>query len=494
VKITERILQIILIAWLLVGQWAQLDSGLPDTGDFSRIMTLFTSGPVGIEPNWPDFNTQHDLWEQRFLHYWLPYWKLDFPQGLRLWQENFNSSAAWLWFPGVAANRLFYSSSVLYLPAVSLLPRLLLIAFMLLVFLWIDRSDLPPIGRLLMTIGLGIPLTMFLTNHNYLVYLNTFFTEPALMSFLLVFLAALIFLKRRPGPWRYVLCVCALFLLSTGKASAIYWPFLGAWFILPSRGFRSKPVWHLARYVLLAGSLAAVAYLYTRPSEGAMRINQYNSLFNGILIFSGNAPARLAELNIPDAEGCVGYSTWTQVGGGCFANPLIAEKVSFGDTLNVAVREPLAMAKLYWLGLRRMQDISFTPASMTDRAAGDSRPSLVDSGWNLWTHVKHTIFPKGAALIGIAVLFLGLFAYAYRRSGMAKELGMVGLICSLAWVADIGIAVLGEGRTDIVKHLFFANYLFDLSLIAAVNGLLLLGIPHLLAARARLGGTDIVPG
>ena len=38
---------------LVAGSLLQSTTGLADNGDFTRIMTWFTSGPVGIEPNWP---------------------------------------------------------------------------------------------------------------------------------------------------------------------------------------------------------------------------------------------------------------------------------------------------------------------------------------------------------------------------------------------------------------------------------------------------------
>lgn len=470
-KIIERILQVFIVVWLLIGHWLQIDSGLADQGDYSRIMTIFTSGPVGIEPNWPNPNTQWDLWKQRFDFYWLPYWKLDFPNGFRLWQEDFNSSSIWLWYPGVLANWLIYSHDILYLPAVSLLPRLFMIFFMLLVFWWIDHSGLSPGKKVVLAFTLGIPLVLFLVNHNYVVILNTFYTQTALMIFLLAFLASLIFLKRQPSIWRYILCIFTLFLLTIGKASAIYWPFLGLLFIFPIEELFSKPGRYLARYLFLACSLSIVAFVFTRHPAYTVQVNAYNSLFNGVLAYSEDAPARLAEMGMTNAEMCVGNSSWTDTGRNCFSKPYIIEKISFRNTLYVVSKEPFVVPRLFKFAIDNMQEI---PLGQGDRAAGDIGPNLANTGLNLWTQLKQTTFPTGYTLLIVWILLLALFGFACRKSGIVQELGIIGLITSLAMMIDIIVAISGEGRTDLIKHLFFSNYLFDLSVIAALNTLVLL--------------------
>jgi hypothetical protein len=68
-----------------------------------------------------------------------------------------------------------------------------------------------------------------------------------------------------------------------------------------------------------------------------------------------------------------------------------------------------------------------------------------------------------------ARLFVVLFILGSHKAGFIEELALLGLLTSVAMMCEIGVAVIGEGRADIYKHLFLANYLFDLSAIAAVN-------------------------
>lgn len=470
--IIQRLLQVLVICWLVIGQFLQINTGLADTGDYLRSMLIFTSGPVGIEPVHPSARAlQPELWEKRYFLNWLPYWKLDFPSGVRLWLDEFNSSSFWLWYPGVLVNWLVYSQNILYLPSISLLPRLLMILFMLLAFWWIDHSDLKPVTRLVLTITLSIPLALFFVNHNYSVYFNSFFTETALMVYLLAFLASLIYLRRRPSVWRYAFCLLMLFLLSAGKASAVYWPFLALWFVFPIQELFARPVRYLARYLVLAAGITGLAVVFINPWDWIVPANVYNSLFNGVLVYSEDVPARLEELGLSEALPCSGEMLWTPSGRECFNTPAIYDKLTPRAVLHVLYKEPRITLDLARYALDRMQ---ITTLKLGTRERGDNGPDLAASGLNIWSRAKLKLFPQGYWLAACLLLYLLLFGVALRRSGFIQELAMVGMLTSIASILDMAIAVFGEGRTDIVKHLFFSNYLFDLATIAAINVLILL--------------------
>jgi hypothetical protein len=114
----ERSMEIILILWFVVAMYLQQNVGLADNGDFTRAMTWVSTGPIGIEPNWPAANTED--WSKRFFNFWIPYWKLELNMSIP------TTSAFVLWLPGALLNKFLYSGTVLYLPSLSLLPKLLL--------------------------------------------------------------------------------------------------------------------------------------------------------------------------------------------------------------------------------------------------------------------------------------------------------------------------------------------------------------------------------
>src|ERR1044072_5037943 len=103
----QTAIRIILRLWFLIAMYLQRTIGMADNGDFTRSMGWISSGPVGIEPNWPAAGT--DAWVKRFDNYWIPLWKLD-------WHfERPTTSAFLLWLPGAVLNYLVYSRTVLYI-------------------------------------------------------------------------------------------------------------------------------------------------------------------------------------------------------------------------------------------------------------------------------------------------------------------------------------------------------------------------------------------
>lgn len=476
IRTIENCLRALLLIWLVVSLLLQVNNGLADNGDFSRIMTHFTSAPLGFESNWPETG---ELWNRRFFYYWLPYWKLDFPLGLRFWQNNFNSSVIWLWTPGVLLNWLIYSHSVLWLPAIALFPKLLLILFLILVFRWIDTSQLKPRSSLVMSLTLGAPLVLLFTNQDYLAYLNSFYSETAQMIYLLAFLAALIYTRRRLSPWRDVLCLLILFLLATSKASSLYWTFLGLWFIFPLKELFTRPFHYLARYALLAIGLASLAYAFTRPPTWVIQQNAYNSLFNGILVFSKNPSVHLERLQVAQAQQCIGYPVVHRYGAECLQNPELAEAMNFSNVARVVLAEPLALTRMAAHAMDGMQ-ITHLPLGQHAYPVNDLYPdegtqSRTDLA-NLWSTFKQKFFPRGLVLVVFLALYLVFFSLNLSRNGLRQELALVGLLVSLAAGLDLLVVILGDGRTEMLKHLFFANYTFDLATLSTFNLLVLVGL------------------
>jgi hypothetical protein len=106
--------------------YSQYNSGLADNGDFERSMGWISPGPIGIEPNLPAAGTEAS--SKRFLNYWIPSWKME-------WNISASAcpatSAILLWIPGAVLNYFLYSPKILYLPLLSLFPKLLLLGILL---------------------------------------------------------------------------------------------------------------------------------------------------------------------------------------------------------------------------------------------------------------------------------------------------------------------------------------------------------------------------
>jgi hypothetical protein len=487
-----RFVKIALVLGLVVAIYLQLDVGLADQGDFLRANAWLTAGPVGLdnwlEPNSPQYVT-------RFFQFYLPYWRYpETPLPQTLWQiGDSHTSTALLWVPGLLLNRLGYSTTVLHMPVISLLPRLLLVGCLFGLFAWIDASR--ERHKAVLCLLLGVPLVLLLSTTDYLAYLNSFYQETGSMIYLGLWLAALVHLRRRPQSLtRGLVCVGALALLMGAKASNIYWIVVGPAFLMlswrPWQWSKRRIIPYSALYVAMACGLLATYIRFVNHPEFADR-HHYNSLYFGILTFSDDPSARLAELGLGGSESCVGAHAFTPQGLEFVERS--SDRLSYLKVLRVAWAEPSAMLRMLLFAADKMQDIIGNEVGRL--ASGDPRSGhtlavpynvAVDDWWNpvskavnpmsLWSFVKFYYFPRGYAFLAALVAYAAAFAAILRREGFLGDLAQIGLSTTLACAVDVCVAVCGEGKCGLIKHLFLANLLFDVATIAlvAVVGLLVL--------------------
>ena len=485
----DRLVLVLLLGGFVAGMAIQFHTGLADNGDFTRSIKFFSSGPVGIRPNFPPPGTP--LWHDRFYEYWLPDWTL------QRHNEKIVTTAVLLWLPGVLASAVSGSSTV-SLPWLSLVPRAILLAELWVLLRWAARQ---PAGRWLPW-TLGLPLVLLLTTTDNAVYLNSFYQEAASQAFVLPVLFSLVGLKARPTGLRLALFVGSVALLTAAKSSTIYWPLLALPFGLYAWTGRDPARWHRRAAAILASGLAVACLL----TVGARRltdyreanVNPYHSLFYGALMFSREPAEHLQRLGLADGVACIGVSAYDERGKAYF-NAHLA-RMSFLNTLSTLAHEPSILWRMGCFGLDAMQDISL---EYLGKYAPDDPRRLEQAPWggiavgsetrlwdapheatwvNLWSNLKFHAFPTGAALAFTLAGFAAFGAYRLRAPGPGGDLALAGLLAALATVADMAVAMLGEGRHELIKHLYFANLLFDLAAIASLNGVLL-WLRELAAAR-----------
>lgn len=473
----HKLIKGLVLLFLIASFYSQTNIGLADNGDFSRAMTWFSSGPVGIEPNWPAPNTAD--WSRRFFHNWLPYWKLDFPgHGLM------KSSAILLWAPGVLWNYSMFSPNVLYASNLSLAPKIFLVCLMFLLFRWVETSEVDEILKTSLFITLALPVCLMFSTTDYVAYFNTFYFETASFVFLFTFLASLIFLKRRgPSTLVYVWCVSSLLLLTMAKTSNIYWPPIALPCIFVFRNLRAKPARYVPLYIVLAIGFTLIGFSVTRQPSSLNRNNTINRLFFGVLTFSRDPSQRLAELNLSGAENCIGHPAFDAIGSQCLAK--YVDRISIPKTLLVLVREPGTLFRMMIHVADNMQEVSldYLGKYSIDHPVEADRIPL-----NFWSKTKLDFFPKGYLLWLTIILYLIIFISSLGKGGMTYELALVGLLTTVALFVDMLVSILGDGRQELVKHLFLSNVLFDVASIAALNVLVFRCVQ---LARNKLQHTEV---
>jgi len=460
----HKLIKALVLLFLIASFYSQTNIGLADNGDFSRATTWFSSAPVGFEPQWPATNTED--FSKRFFKYWLPAWKLDFPG-----QGRMKSSALLLWTPGILWNYYMVSPDVLYASNLSLAPKILLVCLVLLLFRWVETSEADKILKTCLLITLSLPLTLMFSTTDYVVYFNSFYFETASFVFLFAFLASLIFLKRRgPSTLAYVWCFASLLLLTMAKTSNIYWPLITLPLIFGFRNLRAKPVRYVPLYIVSAIVLTVIGFTVTRQPSTFNRHNTINRLFFGVLTFSREPSQRLAELNLSGAENCIGHPAFDAIGSQC--QEKYVDRISIPETLLVLVREPGTLFRMMIHVAENMQKVSldYLGKYSIDNPIEAHRIPL-----NYWSKAKSSSFPKGYLLWLTLILYLVIFISSLGKGGMTYELALVGLLATVALFVDMQVSILGDGRQELVKHLFLSNVLFDVASIAALNVLVLQG-------------------
>jgi len=468
-KINEKLqtaVKTILILWFFVAMCFQQNIGIADNGDYTRSMLWITTGPIGIEPNWPPAGTED--WSRRFNNYWIPFWKLE-------WNISrstvLNTSAILLWFPGALLNYLLYSSKILYLPTLSLFPKLLLFVMILLLFAWVKIQVK---YRLFFLFGLAVPITFIFTSPDYISYFNSFYQETASFVFIFLFLASIIILKHHPNFANLLSAIAFLAFLTTSKASNIYWPLISIPLVIYLWSVNKKIKMRIKIFITFAliVILSFISYLIT--GRASVRNYPYHSLFYGVLTFSTNPLEHLRILGLnDDALRCINYSSFTAIGTDCFNE--YQEEMKYTNTLKVICREPAVMFRFIKFSLDNMQILH--PEYLGRYSFDDPRNienSSSTSLLNLMGVIKLRFFPKGYLLAFILIVYIGWFLFNLKKSGFYRDLAIVGLLSTIACMVDMIVAILGDGKQELIKHLFLSNVLFDVAAIMFLNGLLLI--------------------
>jgi hypothetical protein len=475
--ISGAVLPALLVGYFVAAMAWQFHTGLADNGDFTRGIKIFSPGPVGIRPNFPPPHS--GLWYQRFYRFWLPRWTL------RRQSEKPITSALVFWVPGIAVSELLAPGAEISLPLMSIVPRLLLLGELILLLLWARQQSA---GKVL-AVTVGLPAVLLLTTTDQAAYLNSFYQEQASLVFVLPLFFSLVYLRRRPTPLRLAVVILCLALLATGKESLVYWPALALPFILYCWVSRAPARWrdHARRTVAIgctaACALTLVAHACVQFHED--RVNPYHSLFYGALTFSQRPAEHLQRLGFADGRDCINVSAYQEPGTSYFEAH--RDRMTFLNTVTTVAHEPAILWRMGRHVLAQMQDLSLgylgkyaanDPRSLLFPPSPDTQTGAEQRMWNgsqestllnTWATLKYHCFPTGGKLALTLTVFAAWFGWQLRGTAAAGELALAGLLASVATVADMAIAILGDGRYELIKHLYFANLLFDIAAIAFVN-------------------------
>jgi hypothetical protein len=442
--------------------------GLADNGDFSRV-----AGPLGIFP-------PEDLGDAAFLSWIVPQYRFD-PS--RIWLHGLccYSSQTLLGIASLPVGLAIAPPGRFDLRATGIVNGLALVAAMgLLLF------ALRPLLPRLRILG-GLLLLAVFSDVTYVSLLNSFYTEPAALVFLLAALALALLLARTPNPPAWLAAafflVSALFAASRPQNALLgfFLAFLG-WRLVRYDGHRRS---RRGLVVLAALALCIVSFAYSRSTPRLLkRIHLFNAVFRVLLPNSPDPRGDLMQLGLPPDfarfVGISGFSPTAPVGDENFQQ--IFEKVSYRKLAAFYVARPARL----WKALERGagQAFEMRPFGLGNFARETGKPAgALSRSFSAWSRAKAWLVPDRLWFV-IAYLFVSLIAAIHLRwKGSTRALAAAGEI----WIALVLLAAFQFAVASMMtgaesrRSFFLFNAAFDLTMVT-----LALRLASLLPERARL--------
>lgn len=301
-----------------------------------------------------------------------------------------------------------------------------------------------------------------LSTTDYIAYFNTFYQEVGSIVYLGFLIGFVLIIRHQRFSIKWLLVYfLAILLLCLTKTSNFYWSFVTLPFVLPWSQVRTKFILYIPLALLLAFLPAFLSITLTRTTD-AVEANPYQSLFLGALTFSNDPQARLEELGYPpNTTVCIGVNAYSQTGVDC--RKVVEVKLSFVQTALIDLREPGILIRQLGFAADQTQILSLD--NLGKYAFGDNT-TYHSMRLNIWSEIKKAIFPRGWLLVGILIIGMAGFGFASQKKGLIGDFASIGLLMVLGCFLEMNIAMIGEGKADIVKHLFLANLTFDLAFVS----------------------------
>ena len=462
-------LAILLIPVLFIGITSfnllyPIPTGPPDNGDFNRIFSSFSSGPLGLD-FWPATENQ-EVYQQRFYNFYHRFWRND--EGKKEF-AHFSSSSLFFW-PGRCLN---LTPGVFDLAWNTFLLILLGGGMLYLCLKKIHESTA------IFSMG---ALALLFADVNIAGYLNSFYQESGTFLFFLLWVWFLhVFFTHRSLLSLGITCVLSLVLAGT-KAVFIPSVLWALFFLLTGISLFSRGNGRWRRYtiiiagpILLAAIVLAQAMVVTPGNE--RQANCYMFIFGGALPQLSPSEGRdyLRKLGLDSSlislSGKDAYLADSQL------NRLykkLTPRLHFTAIKQLVLDYPGAFFELIRFGFSRA---GFYPR-LNYPSLGEGQGPKFSFRWDFWSRF-HFRFLHGApyfAFVLFLIAILSVLVWIRKDSGWPFFYLLVAGSFFPASILQILISVLGNGPFDIFKHHYFGNLLLDAALITALCGLAEIGI------------------
>jgi hypothetical protein len=312
------------------------------------------------------------------------------------------------------------------------------------------------------------------TDVMYFQWCNSLYGETAALLALLWLVGLTLWAVRTPGCTHWLIPTYVLLAVLLVAAKPAYYvlavPLAVFPLVLLLRKDRMAADW-----VVIAGCVAVLGAgtaLYAHVPPAYRSAVLWDTLFGSVLTESPSPEQDLQEMGLdPALARHAGKDAWAYVvAEGAPTEPVTAG-YSFRDIVGLYQRHPDRGLRLAQRAAE--QTFQWRPARLGNFTAESGQPAGARAaGFIHWSGSQHRLLPGSLGFLGVfALLFLGVCAWEIGRHGLGHPAGttaaFLALMGLLAMVA-FSTCSLASGRSDIVKHLFLFQVLFDVCLVAAV--------------------------
>ena len=320
----------------------------------------------------------------------------------------------------------------------------------------------------------------------YIAYFHSFYGEPASLIFLLAMTGAAMCLIANPATGALIVFHLAALCFVTAKPQNLPFAIPIALFSVWLHGWSGQRNWRLANVSGIAVTLVCSLVIFLLIPSRMRDANLYNSVFSGILVNSPAPRRDLVELGLPEEFEVLKETNY-------FNAPLVIDtkgesfRLSFYDRLSalVVIRFYLThpLRSLEKLAVSAQRGFTLRPPLLGNFEKQSGQPfGSKAQRWSTWSRAKARLFPKsiwflGSYLAGLVVLIV----YLRRREG---QLSVLLLLLWLMTLISFVVPVVGDGESDLEKHLFLFNAFFDLSVVILASLVIRVTLSRLDARRA----------
>ncbi len=441
--------------------------GIADNSDFARIMSV-----AGL-----DF-----FHESRFTNV-VPHYRI---VGRLLSLSGFSNYATTHIIPvkiAIAVNKLFFSGDIFDIRFLGLLYSIIHIAGLTLLISATVKSGKVPESKSLQFLAAALLVFIF-CDMGYLAYFNSFFGEAPTFVFLLSMTGIALYMaarKKVTPVWILLFFVAALMFAGSKQANlptVLFVPVISLAFMFanPKRSV-------IASVTVCTVALIAVSVLlFASVSEPLRQVNQYHSVFFGILKDSPSPEEDLEKLGLDPELKVLANTTYYDrsipvKNDSEYMESKFFSRISYTDVLKYYIMNP---SRFYdKLKISAENSVSIRPPYLGNFIYEEtgSRLAFAERA-TLWSRIKKVYMPRSVSFIiffftAYLLYIIRLFVRAVKNKADRFALVEPAVLCFLWCTAAVAFVtpVLAAGEADIAKHLFLYNVCFDLLFAFAAIGI-----------------------